>query len=620
MRESGYPPSRLVVPASALRTILAGAVLLASAGIAEAQSTASATRASAPGIDTAPRPHVEAAFAVPRLSPAHPVALPAPLTPSQAVLLRMILATQARGKAKEAASLDAGLDTSTPLGEAMLGHVLADRYLGPGTRPDAKTLEAWLARWPTLAEAPQVHALLLHRLPAGQAAPPAPRLPSLAPPPHAGDAPDPDEAEGPDLHRNRALDHHVLAAARGRRPYAAATLIANSHAAPDYAAALRAEAGHALFLANRDQEAYDTAAPATRECAGPPRCEAPALAGFVAGLAAWRMDEPDKARPMFEAAWLAGRTTANLRAAAAFWAARAHQALYDAAGARTWLRRAAKEPATFYGLLARRILGESLLGPSAPGVGTVETLGEADVDALMATEAGQQAFALLQAGARDAAEAELGLTAAKHPTLARSVMLVALRARMGTLAAQAADLAAANDGQPREAIRFTLPDYAPRGGFTTDPALILGIARAESNFDVRLVSRVGARGLMQIMPATARFITRGRPGNVLDPANNLALGERYVAWLGAERGIDANLLKVLASYNAGPAAFARWSRGIVDHGDPLLFLEAIPIDETRAFIPRVLTYTWLYAARMGRVPASLDALAADTWPVYRPAP
>jgi soluble lytic murein transglycosylase-like protein len=571
---------------------------------------------------------VEAAFAVPRLSPAHPVALPQPLAPSQAMLVRTMLAAQARGDAKAASMLDGGLDTSTPLGEAMLGHVLADRYLGPGTHPDAATLGAWLARWPHLAEAPQIHALLLRRLPSGAVAPKPPVLPSLAPPPPPADAPDPDEAVGPDPRRDPALAYRVLAAARAARPYQAATLIAESRVAPDEAASLRAEAGHALFLESRDQEAYDTAAPATHACAGQAGCEAPALAGFVAGLAAWRMDEPDRARPMFEAAWLAGRTTANLRAAAAFWAARAHLALHESGGAETWLARAAREPATFYGLLARRVLGMSLLGPVTPGSDgdALETLGEADVDALMTSDAAQQGFALLQAGARDAAEAELRLAAAGEPALARSVMLVALRERMETLAAQAADLAAASDGQPRVAIRFTLPDYAPRGGFTTDPALILGIARAESNFDTRLVSRAGARGLMQIMPETARFVaglgpggdSGGRLGDVLDPATNLALGEHYVAWLGSDAGIGGDLLRVLASYNAGPAAFARWSRGIVDHGDPLLFLEAVPVDETRAFIPRVLTYTWLYAARMGRVPASLDALAADRWPVYRP--
>ena len=609
MRESGHTPSRLVAPARALRTLLAGAVLLASAGIAEAHS----------GASTPTRRRSDVAFAVPRLSPAHRVALPEPLTPSQAALLRAILTTQERGEAARAAALDPGLDTSTPLGQAMLGHVLANRYLGPGTHPGAKTLEAWLARWPTLAEAPQIHALLLQRLPPGAKPPPPPALPTLAPPPPPADAPNPDLALGPGLRRNWVLDQQVLAAAHGRTPYAAATLIARSNVPPAYEAMLRAEAGHVLFLENRDQEAYDTAAPATHECIGHPRCEAPALAGFVAGLAAWRMDEPAKARPMFEAAWLAPRTTPNLRAAAAFWAARAYQALHESRGVRVWLARAAREPATFYGLLARRILGMSLLGPAIPGGGPVATMGEADVDALLANQAGAQAFALLQVGERATAEAELAIAAASDPSLARSVMLVAQRARMGTLAAQAADLVAAIAGKPRASIRFTVPSYAPSGGFTTDPALVLGIARTESNFDVRLVSRAGASGLMQIMPATAYFITGGRPGNVFDPANNLALGERYLAWLGASPATGANLLKVLASYNAGPNAFAAWSKGIVDHGDPLLFLEAIPIDETRAFIPRVLTYTWLYAARMGRVPASLDALAADTWPRYRPA-
>lgn len=618
MRESGPTPSRLVAPVRALCTVLAGAVLLASAGIAEAQTSASvAGRVIAERAPAAS--HVEAAFAVPRLSPSRPVALPEPLTPSQAALLRAILSTQAHGEPTRAAELDKRIDTTTALGEAMLGHVLAARYLGPYTRPDAAMLEAWLARWPNLAEAPQIHRLLLVRLPSGAKPPPAPDLPSLAPPQETQAAPDPDLLLGPGLRRDLGLDRAVLVAAHGHVAYAATRLIATSRVSPDYRAALRAEAGHVLFLENRDQEAYDTAAPATHACADSPSCEVPAEAGFVAGLAAWRMDEPGEARPMFEAAWLAGRATANQRAAAAFWAARAHLALGHPHRSEVWLARAAREPATFYGLLARRILGMNLLGPASPGSDPVETLGEADVDALLASAAGAQALALLQVGDRDAAAEELAIAAAADPTLARPVMLVALRERLGVLAAQAADLAASIDGRPREAIRFVVPGYVPRGGFTTNPALILGIARAESNFDAQLVSHAGAAGLMQIMPATARFIADGRPGNVFDPANNLALGERYVAWLGAQKGIDDNLLWLLASYNAGPSAFAQWSRGIVDHGDPLLFLEAIPIDETRAFIPRVLTYTWLYAARMGHVAPSLDALAADTWPRYRPA-
>ena len=90
----------------------------------------------------------------------------------------------------------------------------------------------------------------------------------------------------------------------------------------------------------------------------------------------------------------AGRTTANLRAAAAFWARARTPALYDAAGAEDLARRAPRRSRrTFYGLLARRILGDEPARALGAGrCGTVETLGEADVDALMATEAGQQAL------------------------------------------------------------------------------------------------------------------------------------------------------------------------------------------------------------------------------------
>jgi len=103
-----------------------------------------------------------------------------------------------------------------------------------------------------------------------------------------------------------------------------------------------------------------------------------------------------------------------------------------------------------------------------------------------------------------------------------------------------------------------------------------------------------------------------------DPAVNLDLGQRYLHFLGAAEPVGGDLLRLLASYNSGPTAFGRWKTSIRDNGDPLLFIEAMPIDETRAFVPRVLTYTWLYAARLRLPTASLDDLAAGVWPRYRP--
>ena len=129
---------------------------------------------------------------------------------------------------------------------------------------------------------------------------------------------------------------------------------------------------------------------------------------------------------------------------------------------------------------------------------------------------------------------------------------------------------------------------------------------------------------MQIMPDTASFIlgssSAGRMRELLhDPEFNLDLGQRYVQYLASYDAVKGDLIRLLASYNSGPSNFAHWSTNVRDSGDPLLFIEAIPIDETRAFVPRVLTYTWTYATRMRLPMPSLDELAAGAWPHYHPA-
>ena len=220
------------------------------------------------------------------------------------------------------------------------------------------------------------------------------------------------------------------------------------------------------------------------------------------------------------------------------------------------------------------------------------------------------------------ADAELRLLAPAikaSPSFGRAVMLVAARAGMPDLAGQLADFVQSEDGRPRDYTRFPIPRLRPAGGFSVDPALVYALARTESNFDSGMVSSAGARGLMQIMPETARFISAGNQRIQLhDPAVNLAVGQRYVGYLAGIDAVNGDLVRLLATYNSGPGGFGRWSGNIRDGGDPLLFIEAVPIDETRAFIPRVLTYTWIYAARMNLPTPSLDELAAGVWPRYYP--
>jgi soluble lytic murein transglycosylase len=578
----------------------------------------------------------DSAMAIPRITPrfGEGVPLPQPLPSADAALLRHIFRLQRGGDiqaaVRESASLDLSIELSgTRLGQAMLGHVLADRYLGRFSKPSADDLTAWLAAYADLPDAPAIRALLLARLPRG-AAPPA----ALAHIPQALDpqplAPVPEEREpaGLALDRNNAADRAVWDAARTGKPGAAERLISQMRSLkPEYRSQLRGEAGQILFTLNRDGEAYDVAAPGAASCGrdNGPGCRDAAAAGYAAGLAAWRMDRIDLARPMFEAAWRAELSTSALRAASAFWAARARLRLGDPTDYRPWMRRAAAEPATFYGFLARRTLGLGF-GFTTRGRQDREILGSADIEAVRAYPAGLRAFALLQIGETGRAEAELRLLwpiARTEPGLGRAIMLVAGEAGLTDLAAQLADLVQTEDGRPRDATRFPAPRVRPNGGFLIDPAMLYAMARSESNFSTTLVSSAGATGLMQLMPETANLVLK-RPGsasvrNLLhDPETNLDIGQRYVDYLATLDGIGADLIRMIASYNAGPGNVLRWASTIRDDGDPLLYIEAIPLDETHAYVPRVLTYTWIYATRMRLAMPSLDELAAGAWPRYYP--
>jgi len=105
-----------------------------------------------------------------------------------------------------------------------------------------------------------------------------------------------------------------------------------------------------------------------------------------------------------------------------------------------------------------------------------------------------------------------------------------------------------------------------------------------------------------------------------DPAVNLELGQRYLLFLAGQHPIGNSLLALLVSYNAGLTNFLHWREAMRGDDDPLLFIEAIPNDETRRFVEHTLTYTWIYAARLHRPAPSLDEMAAGRPPRFTPAP
>jgi len=130
-----------------------------------------------------------------------------------------------------------------------------------------------------------------------------------------------------------------------------------------------------------------------------------------------------------------------------------------------------------------------------------------------------------------------------------------------------------------------------------DPALVLGLIRQESRFIGDTRSGVGASGLMQLMPGTARWMARKlgmeyRASMIGDPAFNLQVGAAYLKRLVDD--FEGSLPMATAAYNAGPGRPRRWREGAVL--EPAAWAESIPFHETRDYVKKVLTNSLYYAA------------------------
>jgi peptidoglycan lytic transglycosylase len=558
----------------------------------------------------------ETAMAVPRIALPNgnaAVALPQPLNPSDAVLVRRAFALQERGdlQAADRAIADAQNDL-------LLGHLRAERFLGRFHRATAVELTDWFGRYASQPDAAAIRALLLRRLPKGAAVPPLPAIATVPPPPPIAQPVSDPVTEPAPMPRQPALERSLeLRLQRGGPQSALRQIDTRTRLPPAYAALLRGEIVRTLFARNEDAQVLRVARLALRST---PSDHDVGLAAYIGGLAAWRLGNPTEARQLFASAADAPAASPQQQAAAAFWSARAADQQHDPADAARWLQRAAAQRTTLHGLIARRILGlPTGIVPSGA------LLSQADVDAVAATDGGWRAFALLQVGQPALAADELrGLWPAvqDNPALRRALLLVAAGVGLTDCSAQLAAWSEALEADAGEDLQFALPQLHPAGGFRVDPALVYALTRVESNFDTDAVSAAGAHGLMQLMPVTAQFVggdaSLGSAG-LHDPAVNLELGQRYVIMLASQQPIDGNLLPLLASYNAGLGGYLHWAADLHDDGDPLLFIEAIPNDETRRFVESALTYSWIYAARLHLPAPSLDDMAAGKFPRFTPA-
>lgn len=173
--------------------------------------------------------------------------------------------------------------------------------------------------------------------------------------------------------------------------------------------------------------------------------------------------------------------------------------------------------------------------------------------------------------------------------------------------------------------RQEVSQRASRSGL--DPAYVYGLIRQESRFIADAQSNVGAAGLMQVMPSTARWTARRigmngfKPRQIAERETNITIGTSYLKLV--LDSFDGSLPLATAAYNAGPSRSKMW-RGL--SGDPLLdaaiWTENIPFPETRDYVKKVLSNTTNYAALLSGEPQSLKALLGYVGPlgVEKPAP
>jgi soluble lytic murein transglycosylase len=331
-------------------------------------------------------------------------------------------------------------------------------------------------------------------------------------------------------------------------------------------------------------------------------------AAFLAGWLALRHLKDAKSAVAHFEALLEGSDGPLSRSKGHYWLARAHEALRNADKAQEHYKAAAAFIDTFHGQLARLKLDaatrELKIGPpAAPTAEEAARFNASDAvrAAVVARKAGLD-ISLVRAFLNHLryhlkTEAEVAMVAHLAEALGDTQSAV----RIGKTAI-ARGMNLIYYGYPIH----SLPEYKPLRQ-PPEPAMIFGIARQESEFNQLIISGAGARGILQVMPVTAKHVCRDYkikcdiPRLMKDPAYNTMLGSAYIGDRMAE--FSGSYVLTLAGYNAGPGRAREWIKEFGDprepNVDPIDWIHRIPFEETREYVQKVLSNIQVYRARLG---------------------
>ena len=335
---------------------------------------------------------------------------------------------------------------------------------------------------------------------------------------------------------------------------------------------------------------------------GPDAADAEFLGGW---LALTKLHDAEDAERHFARLEFIGASPITI-SRALYWRGRAEEAMGDPVAAQSYYGRGAKYYTSFYGQMAAAKAGMTEIDLGMDPVPTAQ-----DRTRYEAQELVQAARLLNKAGARDLYRSMLVAAVNVLPQLVDIAQLIDmandtgasdLQMRLARLAAQRG-LTLPERGFPvRDA-----PESSP-----VEAAFTLGIIRQESGFDARIKSSVGARGMMQLMPSTAKVLAkragvRYRDSKLDDADYNMRLGTTFLGSLVHQ--FDGSYIMAAAAYNAGPGRPSQWMASCGDPRaasvDAVDYIECIPIGETRNYVMRVLENVQVYRARLNNGKAPL---------------
>ena len=287
-----------------------------------------------------------------------------------------------------------------------------------------------------------------------------------------------------------------------------------------------------------------------------------------------------------------------------YWHGRAQKELGRTREAQDDFTRIAGQP-SFYGMLAGEELGHPFTAPRAAAPASREELARVENDRSI-----RRSLTLLRIGSRVDGVREWNW--AVRDVNDRFLLAAAEIARREQLYDRAIYSAEKTRTEHDFGLRYLLPYYD-----TVEPASrrwgldvywVYGLMRQESRFISVARSSVGAQGLMQVMPATAKFVAEkiGMPfsaDQVKETGTNVTLGTAYLRMM-MDR-LDNQMALASAAYNAGPGRILRWRTDQPVEG--AVFAETIPIAETRDYVKKVLANTVAYAALLTGKPQSLKS-------------